>query len=103
MRLGVIPRTMEEHLACACPEVESRAMSNSVPDGDLKAWITELRARLERGEFTGAPPIDLGYGSGALPAEDAIRIMLADLDDSDTVPLRLRLLDDFRHLRALIG
>jgi len=78
-------------------------MANAGPDGDLQAWITELRARLERGEFTGAPLIDLGYGSGALPAADAIQIMLADLDDSDTVPLRLRLLDDFRRLRALIG
>ena len=47
--------------------------------------------------------VDLGYGTGALPAEDAIRIMLADLEDADTVPLRLRLLDDFRHLRTLIG
>jgi len=78
-------------------------MSKSVPDDDLKAWITELRARLARGEFADAPPVDLGYGTGPLPAEGTIRIMLADLDDSDTVPLRLRLLDDFRHLRDLIG
>jgi hypothetical protein len=78
-------------------------MSNAGPDSDLQAWITKLRARLERGEFTGAPPIDLGYGSGALPAADAIQIMLADLDDSDNAPLRLALLDDFRRLRTLIG
>ena len=78
-------------------------MSNSVSNGDLKAWITDLRARLERGEFADAPLVDLSYGSGALPAEDAIRIMLADLDDSDNAPLRLALLDDFRRLRTLIG
>jgi len=78
-------------------------MSNSVPDDDLKAWITELRGRHKRGEFAGAPPVDLGYGSGTVPAEDTIRIMLADLDDSDNAPLRLTLFDDFRRLRTLIG
>jgi len=83
--------------------VESPTMSNSVPADDLKAWIIELRGRYQRGEFTDAPPVDLGYESGALPAEDAIRLMLADLDDSDTVPLRLMLLDDFRRLRTIIG
>jgi len=78
-------------------------MSNPITDDDLKAWITKLRARLEHGEFIDTPPIDLGYGTGPLPAEGTIRILLADLDDSDNVPLRLRLLDDFRHLRDLIG
>jgi len=55
-------------------------MSNFVADDDLKAWITDLRARLERGEFADTPPVDLGYGTGPLPADGTIRIMLADLD-----------------------
>jgi len=94
---------MKEHAPSPCPEVESSTMSNAVPEGDLKTWIIELRARLECGEFADTPPVDLGYGTGPLPAEGTIRIMLADLDDSDHVPLRLLLLDDFRHLRGLIG
>jgi len=54
-------------------------MSNFVADDDLKAWITDLRARLERGEFTGAPPVDLGYGTGPLPTEVVIQVLLDDL------------------------
>jgi hypothetical protein len=82
-------------------------------DGDLAAWIDALHGRLERGDRADLGPVDIGYGTKALPAELAIRIMLADLDGFDDLALtpcsstevgrrRQGLLDDFRRLRVLI-
>jgi hypothetical protein len=51
------------------------------PDDELAAWIADLRARLDRGELATLGPVDVGHGTDALPAQDTVRIMLADLDD----------------------
>jgi hypothetical protein len=78
------------------------------------AWIQTLRERLDRGEFAGHLPVDVGYGTAAMRAERAIRIMLADLASFDdltptewaepfNVTRRQNLSDDFRRLRTLIG
>ena len=81
------------------------------PD-DLAAWIAELRGRVARGDLAGLGT--LAVGGGTLPVARAARIMLADLDHYDDLPLehrreppivarRLRLLADLRELRARIG
>jgi hypothetical protein len=83
-------------------------------DDGLSAWLTDLRARLSHGDMVQQAPIDLGYGTGRLPGATTIQVMLADLDHLDDLPRhawewvdmpwrRVRLLDDFRRLRALIG
>jgi hypothetical protein len=84
------------------------------PADDLTGWIDELRDRLNRGDLAGHPPVDVGYGTGAMPAEQTIRIMLADLDSFDDLTpedrpsadqeaRRRGVLNDFRRLRELIG
>ena len=84
------------------------------PDVELAAWIADLRARLDRGELATLGPVDVGHGTDALPAQDTIRILLADLDDledmtpdeaNDPVNAARRdvLLTSFRILRTLIG
>lgn len=81
---------------------------------DLTDWIAGLKNRLNRGDLAAHPPIDVGYGTERLPAEQTVRIMLADLDGFDDLPhdvgndpsnssRRCGLLDDFRRLRDLIG
>ena len=81
------------------------------PD-DLAAWIAELRGRVARGELAGLGTLDVD--GRALPVARAARIMLADLDHYDDLPLehrreppivarRLRLLADLWELRAQIG
>ena len=81
---------------------------------DLAAWVGALRGRLARGELAGLGRIDLGDGAGPLPGELLVRILLAELDHYDDLPLRrrrdpftasrrLRLLDDLRRLRERIG
>jgi len=83
-------------------------------DDELAAWIVELRARLDRGELSMLGPVDVGHGTNALPAQDTVRIMLADLDDleemmpdeaNDPVNVARRdvLLTNFRILWTLIG
>ena len=79
-----------------------------------EAWIYALRYRLARGELAGLGPIDLD-GTGHLPGEIVVRIMLSDLDDLDDpagsrgddaawrAERRWRLLGDFGRLRMLIG
>lgn len=78
------------------------------------AWVDDLRRRLERGELAGHPPIDVGAGTGNIPAELIIKIMLADLDSyGDLTPAEAddpvyaarqdSLLADFRALRLLMG
>ncbi|HZO26538.1 MAG TPA: hypothetical protein VFH48_11190 [Chloroflexota bacterium] len=73
-----------------------------------------MRARFDRGELATLGPVDVGHGTDALPAQDAVRIMLADLDDfedmtpdeaNDPVNVARRdvLLTSFRILRTLIG
>src|SRR5438552_1433969 len=51
----------------------------STPD-DLAAFITELRRRLERGDFADHPPIDLDNGHRLTNVEVAIRTMLEYVD-----------------------
>src|SRR5262245_48778821 len=83
------------------------------PDDDLMAWISELRARLDRGELAALDSIDVGYGARILRAEHTIQIMLMDLDSFDemepadaadpvNVARYLGLLADFRVLRLLL-
>jgi hypothetical protein len=76
----------------------------------LKAWIDELRDRLERGELGRFGVVELRDGSHSLTLEQAVRIMLADLaylDDPATAHhpasslswRRQCLLADFQYLR----
>ena len=80
----------------------------------LKAWIGTLRDRLGRDGLAHVAPFDLGDGTGGMPGERTIRIMLADLDHLDALPPEARdlsenrerrraLLEDFRRLRAVIS
>jgi hypothetical protein len=89
-------------------------MRDLPPDDELAAWIADLRARLDRGELATLGPVDVGHGTQILPAQDTVRIMLADLDGFDEMPpdeaddpvnvaRRDILLTSFRILRTLIG
>jgi hypothetical protein len=84
------------------------------PTVDLSRWIGTLPGRLARGELANLEPFDLGDGTGTLPGQTTIRIMLADLDHIEQLPSNVheprtpfaRLHDlhrDFRRLRELIG
>ena len=77
------------------------------------AWIADLRARLDRGDLATLGPVDVGHGTDILPAQDTIRIMLADLDEFDemtpnetndpiNVARRDVLVTNYRILRTLI-
>jgi len=90
------------------------ALCDREDEADLMAWICALRRRLERGDLAGHPPVDVGDGTGNIPAELTIKIMLADLDSYDDMtpaeaddPVNVArqdsLLADFRALRLLIG
>jgi hypothetical protein len=81
---------------------------------DLNHWIGTLPDRLARGEFANLAPFNLGDGTGTLPGQTTIRIMLADLDHLEQLPattheprttfVRLHdLFRDFTRLRELIG
>ena len=50
---------------------------------EITGWIADLRARLDRGDLATLGPVDVGHGTDILPAQDTIRIMLADLDSFD--------------------
>jgi len=89
-------------------------MRDLSPNDELAAWIADLRARLDRGELATLGPVDVGHGTQILPAQDTVRIMLADLDGFDEMPpdeaddpvnvaRRDILLTSFRILRTLIG
>ena len=89
-------------------------MRDFPPDSELAAWIADLRARLDRGDLATLGPVDVGHGTDILPAQDTVRIMLADLDGFDemtpeeandpvNVARRDVLLTSFRILRSLIG
>ena len=89
-------------------------MRDLPPNDELAAWIADLRTRLERGDLATVAPVDVGHGTHVLPAQDTIRILLADLDDvnevtpdeaDDPVNVARRdvLLINFRILRTLIG
>jgi hypothetical protein len=80
---------------------------------EIAAWIADLRARLDRGDLATLGPVDVGHGTDVLPAQDNIRIMLADLDGFDEMtpdeandPVKVArrdvLLTAFRILRTLI-
>jgi len=82
-------------------------------ESDILTWITELRNRVDRNEFAGRDPINLGYGT-AVPAERTVRGMLDALHDLDgrtvrrhdwpaVMTRRLDLLKDFRRVREQIG
>ena len=82
------------------------------PD-DLGAWIAELRARVAHGDLVAVGRVELDGGI-ILAAELAARIMLADLDHYEDLPLTWRgdlavvarreaLLRDLRRLREQIG
>jgi len=69
---------------------------------------------VEHGGLAALGPIDFGDGLPALPAEHAVRLMLNDLDEFETmapdevntpanIARRARLLADFRTLRLLFG
>jgi hypothetical protein len=83
-------------------------------DDDLIPWITTLRERVERNEFAGRGPVSFHRWAPGLPLEQLIRVMLADLDGWKGLPAhhreqrvnvvgRLRLVDDFKYLRELLG
>jgi hypothetical protein len=77
----------------------------------LDVWIEQLRDRLQRAEFAGRGPIVLRDGSRLPDTELAVRVMLADLDHLDILPVddwlsldrRQDVLDDFQHLREQLG
>ena len=77
-------------------------------------WIAELRTNVEGGDLAHLGRIDVGDGLPALPAEHAVQLMLADLDEFEAmtpdeandpvnVARRASLLADFRTLRFLFG
>ena len=79
---------------------------------DLDGWIDALRGRIRRGELRDAPPAKVGLVT--MGAEQAARILLADLDHHDrflarrgadpfTTARRRDLLDEFRRLREQLG
>jgi hypothetical protein len=81
---------------------------------ELTAWIAALAGRLERHELASLGSITLRDGSRFDDTEQAVRIMLADLQHHDTLPTAQRqnvrvtqsrheLLTDFRYLRELLG
>ena len=89
-------------------------MCDYFPDDNLMTWIADLRNRLVRGELAGLPGVDIGDGTGGMPAGWTIKVMLADLDSFDgltpggrlhpnNAARRRRLLCTFRRLRDLIG
>ena len=89
-------------------------MRDLPPDDELVAWIADLRARLDRGDLATVGPVDVGHGTDIMPAQDTVRIMLADLDGFDEMtpdeandPVNVAhcevLLTSFRILRTLIG
>jgi hypothetical protein len=89
-------------------------MRDLPPDDEFAAWIADLRVRLDRGDLATLGPVDVGHGTDILPAQDTVRIMLADLDGFDEMTLdeandpvnvarRDVVLTSFRILRALIG
>ncbi len=78
---------------------------------ELDGWIAELRGRVARAELDGRGRFDVR--NGLLDIELVARIMLADLDHYDDLPLEQRqdllvearrglLLADFRRLREQI-
>jgi hypothetical protein len=79
--------------------------SVDVPSAETASWVCVL---------DGYPPIDLGYGTGGLPAERMMRLLLADLDSFDdvvpdqhadavNVAHQRAVLDELRRLRELLG
>ena len=95
-------------------EVRSRPMRGLPPSHDLDEWISDQRARLDRGDLATVAPVDIGHGTHIMPAAHLVRIMLADLDsyadmtaaEADApinVARRDGLIGDFRLLRILIG
>jgi hypothetical protein len=87
---------------------------SSCPFADLVAWIEALRARLACGELQAHPPVRAGINGPVLPAELAVRYMLADYDHYDdlteqqrrgnpVMERRLLLMADCQHLRSQLA
>jgi hypothetical protein len=83
-------------------------------DEEISAWIAALRHRLAAGELAALGPIDVGDDTDNLPGEVVVRIMLADLNDLDSlapgghdqavaITRRRALSEDLQRLRELIG
>ena len=79
---------------------------------DLDGWIDALRGRLGRGELRDHAPVEVGRV--VMGAEQAARILLADLDHQDwllarrgtdmfATARRRDLLDELRRLREQLG
>ncbi len=79
---------------------------------DLADWIDHLRGRVRRGELRDRPPVKVGLVM--MGAEQAARILLADLDHHDrflarrgadaVVTARRRdLLNEIRRVREQLG
>ena len=79
---------------------------------DLADWIDRLRVGIRRGELRDRPPVKVG--PVMMGAEQAARILLADLDrhdrflarhggDVSMTARRQHLLDQLRRLREQIG
>jgi hypothetical protein len=95
---------------------KSRDIISSVdaPTADAVHWIRALRGRVECGDLDGHPPIDLGHGTGGLPAKGMVHILLADLDsladltpDQRATPINVThqrgMRDELRRLREVLG
>ena len=85
---------------------------HDVADG-LSPWITELRARLARGELAHLEPVVIQSGA-SVPAELAAKLALADLDHFEDLPparreqpdllvRRRMMLHDLQALREQLG
>jgi hypothetical protein len=81
---------------------------------NMTTWIDELNDRIGRGDLAAIGLVHLEGWPISLEAELAAKILLADLEDLDDLPVderarapiaarRLMLLDDLRQLRARIG
>ena len=97
-----------------CSASRSMPLRGLPPTDDLAEWISDQRARLDRGDLATVAPIDIGHGTHVMPAAHLIRVMLADLDSYDDMTTaeinapvnaarRYRLRGDFRILRLLMG
>ena len=66
-----------------CQSMIVALIGEGLTNQEIAAWIPDLRARLDRGDLATLGPVDVGHGTDVLPAQDTIRIMLADLDGFD--------------------
>jgi hypothetical protein len=81
--------------------VDRRPLADRVKD--LDGFVSELRGRLDRGDYVNLGPVDLGAPPPLQESELAQRIMLADWDHFDNLTPKRR--DDYavaaRRLKVL--